>query len=361
MEEYDQINAEDFLNKITDKKILRDVITQTFFLNCGLHPKDVSSLFFLAYCNSTEGINNQFHKNTEGMQQFIIEGGLENVKSKLTQIIGRDSIVPISEISEICWDDYCIGMKTRDQYFFANKLIYTLSETETNNIKFIPPLSDEKNIISNNLVTGTLKNFQVVYERPFWQDKNLSGDVYVMNTENKNGPIGICLNVSKAEEETYLLTGLAEQDKNKNEILEQLAFYLGSEALNPTEYVESKMSLFDQRFPQGCASMNCFECIRVNDERIVWASPETATNWYGTISGSIQAGLNGTIHALHDLHPNILSLDDIEIISPNEIVIPTRNLDVFSSKWQILIPTILLSIFVVVNLKKYLSKKSVNS
>lgn len=48
--------------------------------------------------------------------------------------------------------------------------------------------------------------------------------------------------------------------------------------------------------------------------RIVWASPETARNWYGTAAGSIEAGYKGAIRALQEAKPNTLTLEDLSII-----------------------------------------------
>ncbi|XP_045476149.1 probable flavin-containing monoamine oxidase A [Harmonia axyridis] len=356
LSEFEDISMKILLHRLIQSKKVRDVISQTFLYNLGLQPKDVSASFFLAYCNSTQGIQSQFIWTEGSIHQFFIDGGLENMRYKLMELIGEEYIVRVPEITEISWDDCSAGIKTAFEYFFANKVLFTLNETETNNIKFYPPLSDEKMIIANSFVRGTLKKFMVNYDKPFWMNKGLSGDVYIMNTIERNGPIHICLNVSKISND-YILTGLAEEGSDKTEILNQLAIYFGEEALNPLNYIEIPSSFHELSLPYGCTSMKYFGNIQKDSERVVWASPETTTIWYGTAAGSVEAGFKGAIRALQETKPNTLTSEDFNVISPYDVSIPPRSTGFFGIKWHFFIPAILIVIFAVVKVKKYYSKK----
>ncbi|XP_044760011.1 probable flavin-containing monoamine oxidase C [Coccinella septempunctata] len=357
LSDFDDISMNILLNRLISSKKVRDLITQTFLYNSGLQPKDVSASFFLAYCNSTQGIQTQFIWNEKGFHQFYIGGGVKNIRSKMIDVIGEESILKVSEITEISWDDFSAGIRTPHDYFFANKIVFTLNENETKNITFVPPLSDEKQIIANNLIKGKLKKFIVNYTKPFWVNKGLSGDAYVFNTDGRNGPLHVCLNVSKVTDNNYTLAGLTEEDSDKTEILNQLVMYFGDEAANPESYFENSSSFHELGFPYGCKSMKYFENIQRTTERIVWASPETTTNWYGTAAGSIEAGYKGAIRALQEAKPNTLTLDDLNIVSPNEVYIPPRATGFFGIQWHIFIPTLLLIVYGVVKVRRYFAKK----
>ncbi|KAK9887881.1 hypothetical protein WA026_000185 [Henosepilachna vigintioctopunctata] len=308
------MKMDDFLEELEDKKIVKDIITQTFLINTGLQSTDVSALFFLAYCNSTQGILNQFHKCTDGLYQFQIDGGAEHLRSKLIELIGEESIVKVPAVTHISWDETSVGIKTSKEYFFAERAIYTLNAADTENIKFTPHLSSSKKAIYGSSVRGVLKKFGVIYENPFWINKDLCGDVYVMDTLGNNGPIKICLNISQMENEKYVLIGLAHKDSKRFEILEQLSIYFGQEATEPKYYAENQNSFLDLSFPSGFVSLKHFEDLRTPLGRIIWSSPETADRWYGCLAGSIDAGFKGAVDLLSDIRPHSFAFEDSQLM-----------------------------------------------
>lgn len=108
--------------------------------------------------------------------------------------------------------------------------------SEIPKITFIPPLPKDKVEGLKDITKGKLCQFVMTYNEPFWTKLGYTGDVHVVNDANDTKkPIICCFDISTKDNPTIMGYVLMKADLKKN-ILQQLAFYFGNEALDPLHF-----------------------------------------------------------------------------------------------------------------------------
>lgn len=125
-------------------------------------------------------------------------------------------------------------------------------------IQYVPPLPREQQVAHQHISMGLVIKVHAVYETPFWRDKGLSGtgfgggrmvqEVYdntnygpnLVDDHEAENPHGTLVSfVSDVHAETLWAMSAAER---KQCILQELAVYLGDEALHPIAFFLSDMA-----------------------------------------------------------------------------------------------------------------------
>uniref|UniRef100_A0AC35GED2 Amine oxidase n=1 Tax=Panagrolaimus sp. PS1159 TaxID=55785 RepID=A0AC35GED2_9BILA len=152
---------------------------------------------------------------------------------------------------------------------------------------------------------GSLLKFIATYETPFWRAKGFSGEILSSGATNFKGEVLplVCVYDATTQNGNPALVGFIHNtfwsdqtfEFRKNGVLQDLARFLGNEALSPIDYIDKDWHL--EPYTGGCpasvvpaGNMNAFLHIREPVSLIHFAGTETATEWMGYISGAVQAG-----------------------------------------------------------------------
>ena len=149
---------------------------------------------------------------------------------------------------------------------------------------------------------GCVIKVHVVYERPFWRDAGLSGQVVadggiikiVFDNSPVDGGRGVLLAFIEGDD-ARAWADRSEADR-RDETLRAFVKFFGPEAANPTAYYEKSwaaepysLGCYAGVFPPGVWT-TFGKALRVPVETVHWAGTETATEWMGYIDGAVQSG-----------------------------------------------------------------------
>jgi monoamine oxidase len=149
---------------------------------------------------------------------------------------------------------------------------------------------------------GRCIKFVTAYDRPFWRNEGLSGEViapdeFIQMTLDTSAPdkgSGLLMSFSFAREAMLMAQMTAEE--RKETVLDALEKRFGREARTPIRYFEHDWS--EDRWTRGChvahqapgVITSYGHAIREPFGRIYWATSETSPLWNGNIDGAVRAG-----------------------------------------------------------------------
>jgi monoamine oxidase len=141
-----------------------------------------------------------------------------------------------------------------------------------------------------------------IWERPFWRDDNLSGQVgsdigpvkVTFDNSPPDGSLGVLLAFLEGNE-ARRLSCIAPAER-RQAVLASLARYFGDRALTPLDYIDHDWSAdewtrgcYGAHFPPGVWTAYG-RALRVPVGRIHWAGAETASVWNGYMDGAVRSG-----------------------------------------------------------------------
>nr|XP_022920622.1 amine oxidase [flavin-containing] A [Onthophagus taurus] len=321
-ERLDSISMEEFILNELDSEVTRQHFRNIVRTTCGSEPVDVTPLFYLAYCNSAEGVLGAHLRVVNGGRQSYVNGGIHYLIEKMVEIIGENRIIINNPVLEITRSDQEVIICAIKKTLRCRCCIISVPPSKLLEIKFKPPLNPGKLKVLREMQGKTWIRFIATYKEPFWEKKELNGDVFI----NTKRAVKIVLNVSVPN--CHVLTGLVDvqqfQEDFSNhdlEVLQQLSEYFGEEALDPLDYIERSWPESSQESAMCCnpsklGIMKDFHEIRRPIGRLFFAGSETATYWYGHISGAIQTGLRAAMEVLFEIRPQVLCYEDIAELIP---------------------------------------------
>jgi monoamine oxidase len=150
---------------------------------------------------------------------------------------------------------------------------------------------------------GSVTKIHAVYDRPFWRDEGLSGQLIadtgtvraVFDDSPDDASHGILMGFIAGSEDRRL-EGVGPEGRRALALAE-LAFGFGPRAAEPAEFVEQRWSAepFSRGGPVACFApgllTSCGEALRAPVGPIHWAGTETATAWSGYIDGALSSGV----------------------------------------------------------------------
>ncbi|GJQ73705.1 hypothetical protein Trydic_g14040 [Trypoxylus dichotomus] len=322
----DSMTMEAFMYNNLSYSFSRSYIRILIKMMCGAEPSDISVLFFLVFCNSTEGLTNSYLRTKSGGKGYWAKNTAAEICEKIATFIGNENIKINNAVAAITRSDICVLVRTAENEYKCRYVIMALPPEHILKVHFFPPLNDLKYTVLKRMQYRPTVKYIVTYRREFWRDMDYNGDLYCCRNLRELFPIMTAYNVSR--DGTAVITGLLDVDlaekkeNHKNAVLTQLAAYFGREALEPLDYVEKSWS-DDTYFFDSCAvcfpppkMMKTFTEIRRPLGRLYFAGAETATYWYGHMAGAAQAGFRAAIEVLYELRPQCLTAQDFIDLKP---------------------------------------------
>ena len=303
---YDAQTLQQFIdeNTVTPQfRALAPLATRPIF---GAEPREVSLLFVLFYTASSGNEQNPgtFERNFNtrgGAQMFRFDGGSQVICKRLARKLGR-SVVLGSPVRRIVRSRGGVSVYSDRVDVRAKRVIVAIPPVLTGKIDYEPGLPDDRVELVDHYPQGTLTKAACVYERPFWRDDGLTGQVLF-----SDGPISATFDDSPPDDGKGVVFGFIggdeargfaklSQRRRREAVIDNYVEFFGPQAANPKRYIETiwKRETWTRGCPVGIPGLNQLAArgpaLRKPVGRIHWAGTETSDYWAGYMDGAVRSG-----------------------------------------------------------------------
>lgn len=272
-------------------------------------PRDISFLHLLFYVHSG-GSFNELISVTRGAQETRFHEGAQQVSLRMAAELGERVLLQ-TPVYAILQDEHAgsegsgesgVQVICEGLVVSAQRVVIAIPPTLAGRLHYEPQLPGHRDQLTQRMPMGSIIKVHCVYERPFWRDEGLSGQV-----ASDSGPVCVTFDNSPESGTPGVLMGFIDGDeariwsrKSSEErraaVLDCLVRYFGEQARTPREYIEQNWG--EEAYSRGCyvaylppGVWTAYgEALRAPIGRIHWAGTETATVWNGYMDGALQSG-----------------------------------------------------------------------
>jgi monoamine oxidase len=315
--EWDATTLEQYVDQNAvnpDFKKLVSIATRPIF---GAEPREVSLLYVLFYIASSGNETNvgTFERNfntRDGAQMSRFIGGSQLIPLKLAKKLGR-SVVLQSPVRRIEQSKDGVVVRSDRLDVKAKHVIVAVPPILTSKIDYEPGLPDQRTELIDHFPQGTLSKAACVYDKPFWRDDGLTGQVLY-----DEGPIAATFDDSPPDASQGAVFGFIGGDQarafaklkpkaRRQAVTDNFVTFFGPQAAKPKQYVETiwKQETWTRGCPVGIPGLNQFAAngpaLRKPVGRIHWAGTETSDYWVGYMDGAVRSGERAAAEILDEL------------------------------------------------------------
>lgn len=267
----------------------------------GAEPEEMSLLHALIYMRGAGGLDPLIDVEG-GAQQWRIVGGSQVIAERIADALGDDlrlGAVVTSVRSEL--DGVLIEVEGADA-IRARRTIVAVPLPLRGEIEFEPALPEAHRQLVETVHFGRLIKCAAVYERPFWRERELSGEAL-----SDLGPATLTFDNSPPSGSPGVLLGFVgggdarahsrlSESERRAAVLAGFARLYGEEAAEPRLYIEQDWGA--ERFSGGGPTFlmppglwsSAGAALREPIGPIHWAGSETADRWAGFMDGAVRSG-----------------------------------------------------------------------
>ncbi|MFF0490567.1 flavin monoamine oxidase family protein [Nocardia sp. NPDC003482] len=304
--EWDKITFREWAETVTtteDARMLVDYVTRN--TNTG-ETGQLSLLHMVRYVAAagnaeTPGSLLRVVVTRDGASQFRIVGGSQLIPRRLGEELS-DVLTLSAPVRSIREDGDTVLVEAGDAVIRARRVIFAASPEASSRVTYDPPLPPARTELTRRLLHGAQIKVNVVYDRPFWRDADLSGYVCsdtgpaanVWDNTPESGTPGVLVCFVKGD----AANALDDEDDSvvRERILGNLTTYFGAAAGDPREVIIRRWHL--EPYVWGCPGSlagpglltEYGAALAAPVGRIHWAGTETATYWQGFMDGAIGSG-----------------------------------------------------------------------
>jgi monoamine oxidase len=272
----------------------------------GVDPWELSLLFALAYIRGagnekTPGATLRLLSTAGGAQETRFVGGSQLIAVRAAKALGA-RVVKSSPVRSIKSGRNGVTVESERVTVHARRVVVTVPPALVATIEFDPIPADRLQI-AQRFPQAVEAKAGAVYDRPFWRDQGLSGQVAsdvgplrsTFDNSPPSGKPGIVFGFIGGHE-SRAWARLSKAGRRKA-TLDNLATYFGAQALQARDYVEG-YSVTQEPWIRGCptavaapgALLELGPALRRPVGRIHWAGTETSTFWFGYMDGAVRSG-----------------------------------------------------------------------
>jgi monoamine oxidase len=261
---------------------------------------DTSFLHLLFLARAHHSINALFSIE-KGSQENLIDGGAGSIAQRVASDLG-DAIHLGAPVRSIEQRESSVIVGSDAFEVSARAAIVTIPPALIPEIRFDPPLPDDRATLYRLAVAGPESKTLLVYEEPFWRAAGFSGQ-----TAEPGSASEVTIDATPASGRPGVLASFTfgavaervqalDPDTRRQAVLDALAARLGPHAAQPIDFVET--AWWEEPWTRGC-SLAHFppglltrygRLLREPFDRVHWAGTETATVSHGAIDGAIRSG-----------------------------------------------------------------------
>ena len=280
----------------------------------GAESRDISLLYALFYIAASGNESNPgtFERNfntRNGGQQWRVEGGTQRIPLTMAQQLGN-RVVLSAPVRKITQTGSGVTVDTDRGQFTGKRVIVAIPPTLAGRILYEPLLPILRDQLTQRLPNGSLMKCDAYYDKPFWRDKGLTGQVVsnagyaraTFDSSPPDGKPGVMMGFVGGRQ-NRALAGKSQQEI-KQAVLADFVNYFGDEAASPRDFVIQNWSA--EEWNRGCpvslyapgVMLDYGPALRAPVDRVHWAGTETATYWNGYMDGAVRAGERAAAEAI---------------------------------------------------------------
>jgi monoamine oxidase len=278
---------------------LLDLAIQAIF---SAEARDVSLLYVLHYIHSAGNLE-QLINTDGGAQETRIEGGTQEISNRLVkQQIGSKRVLLNNAVLQIVQKPGYVDVITAKQTVRCKRVIVAVPPPIAGRIRYSPGLPALRDQLTQRMPLGSVTKTFAVYDKPFWRDMGLTGQVtsdlgpvkVTFDGSPKSGTPGVLLGFVDGEDAREL-NAKPPAERARLE-MESYVRYFGPQARTATKVFDYAWD--NDRIARGAPI--CFappgtflsfgRALRTPCDRIYWAGTETAYEWTGYMDGAVQSG-----------------------------------------------------------------------
>jgi len=300
-EALDTRSVADWLDEEVTSPVARGIVEVALQAVFGVNADELSLLFVLAYLHAGGGLTN-LTRTTGGAQERRMGGGAGALAAHLAAgLVGRVELgVPVERIE---WgaDGVVVHAAGRAEQVRARRAVLALSPVVAERIVLDPEVP-ERRALAAGMAMGRVRKVHARYDRPFWRDRDLSGQLV-----STGGSISSTFDNSPADGSTGALVGFVagrdydataplDAEARRALVLAELAEALGPEALEPAEYheVDWPAEVWTGGGPVAVVRPGVLtrhgRALRAPIGPVHLAGTETASVWTGYLEGALESG-----------------------------------------------------------------------
>ncbi|WP_445170544.1 flavin monoamine oxidase family protein [Mycolicibacterium sp. Dal123E01] len=263
----------------------------------GAEPDDVSMLHAVRYVNAAGGLDRMLDV-VGGAQQDHFPGGTQQIALTMAAELG-DRVRLNARVSRLEWSDDAVAVASSSGVVEGRRVILAIPPAHRLNIDIAPPPPIGYQQLAQSWPQGALSKAYAAYPRPFWRDKDLSGQAL-----SDQGPVFITFDVSPSDDGPGVLLGFVDSrgfdalppEQRRHTALKGFAALFGVDAENPIEYVDHCWGAepFASGGPTAAVPPGAWTefgpLLRKPVGPLHWASTETADEWTGFLDGAVRSG-----------------------------------------------------------------------
>ncbi len=299
-DEMDSITAHSWIRDNVENEEARHGMKLLVEAVFSAEPRDLSLLHLLFYLRSGGG-STKLLTVAGGAQESRFVGGAQQVANRIAAGLGQNVRLN-SPVERVAFNADGVRVSGAGFDVRGRRAVIAVPPPLGARIDWSPGLPLDHQQIFQRVPMGCVIKVHVVYERPFWRDAGLSGQVVadggiikiVFDNSPVDGGRGVLLAFIEGDD-ARAWADRSEADR-RDETLRAFVKFFGPEAANPTAYYEKSwaaepysLGCYAGVFPPGVWT-TFGKALRVPVETVHWAGTETATEWMGYIDGAVQSG-----------------------------------------------------------------------
>ncbi|KAE8214932.1 hypothetical protein CF327_g1734 [Tilletia walkeri] len=287
-------------------RAVMDAATESLF---SAEAQQLSLLYTIAYIASsgnatTPGSFERLTSTGDGAQMYRVVGGTEILATKLADKLGRQNIAldsPVQTVQKTSDGQYSVVLRNGTA-FTSKAVVVAMSPPVAGRINYDPPLTTQRDQLSQRMVMGSIGKVIATYKEPFWRKAGLSGQAV-----SGSGTAKTTFDQSLNDGSVYALMGFLEaetmqrldsasDDQITSEAVEDFVNYFGPKARNVTSWTVQKWDLeeFSRGGPTAIAAPGVLTqlgpALKAPVGNIHFAGTESSDYWVGYIDGALRSG-----------------------------------------------------------------------
>ncbi|MEY4765717.1 MAG: hypothetical protein RI907_2390 [Pseudomonadota bacterium] len=299
----DSMSVQTWIDKNVGNKDARNLLRVAVLALLSTEPASISMLHFLWYARMSGGLT-LLLSTTGGAQQDQVVGGSQLIAQGMARSLG-ERILYNAGVKRVTQSAQGVRIEGDGFSVQAQRVVVAMSPAMAQRIDF-QPLDGAMQVrtqLMQRVPMGSVWKAFAVYERPFWRDAGLNGQVTsddhitkvtFDSTPPGEGAPGVMLGFIEGQD--AIDASLMSAADRKAAVIKAFTAYFGNEAASPKAYLEVNWQA--EAYSQGGYTGVCppgvltqFKDVwRQAIGRVHWAGTETATAWSGYMEGAVRSG-----------------------------------------------------------------------
>lgn len=292
----DSLTVATWLDLNVPDPIVRRILDTDLNIIVGAATSEMSMLFWAQYVAKCEGM----HALQVTANDALWIGGSQQISQRIAELPGI-TVVTDAPAYSVDHGDEDVTVRTAQGVFIAKAAVIAMPPSAANAIAFTPALPLQRRQLQGRAPMGRESKIQVRYERPFWREAGLSGEIFDLDLGH------LALDVTRPGDEWATIVAfiggkdydawfaLGEQGR-KQAIMDSLVATLGDEAADARSYHETDWPSTPYTLgapvtimPPGLLS-SIGDALNAPVGRLRFAGTEAAPMWTGYMEGAVRAG-----------------------------------------------------------------------